>query len=145
MIRKFRYVPSALFFILIAWIIYEADKGIDNPLIKLGEKIPLGDKIGHFMIYGLLALLLNFTLSNHKLTIRRVTVYTSIVIVLSFAILEEITQIAFASRTFDLIDILFDVLGVIFFMFLSNAILMIYTLPTKQKQLLWKKLKRGIL
>ena len=42
------------------------------------------------------------------------------VIVLTFAVAEEFTQLAFATRTFELADMLSDVLGVWSFVFLSE-------------------------
>lgn len=85
----------------------------------LGRKIPSGDKIGHFLVYGIMALLLNYSLRFARVSILRTMVYTGSVVVLSFAIIEEFTQLAFESRTFDYADMAADIAGIAVFSLLS--------------------------
>lgn len=102
----------ALFFVFIMWIIVEADLDKGNVLIRLAHDVPLGDKMGHFLLYGLLALLLNWALDFRRVNIRARSFLLGSVIVFSFAVVEEFTQLAFASRTFDLGDVMADVAGI---------------------------------
>ena len=114
-----RYIPAVLFFLFICWVTYEANLGQYNTFIMLGRKIPSGDKIGHFLVYGIMALLLNYSLRFARISILKMTVYTGSVVVFSFAIIEEFTQLAFESRTFDYADMISDVAGIALFSLLT--------------------------
>lgn len=108
------------FFVLfIVLIIVLADLG------KLGilgviNKIPFGDKAGHFILYGIMTLLLDLTFMrslpnrNSKL----IVFLLGIVLVLIIG-LEEYSQQFFAKRTYDLVDLTFSYLGVISFSWIS--------------------------
>ena len=104
------------FFVLfILLIILLADLG------KLGilgviNKIPFGDKAGHFILYGFLTLLLDLTFmrSLPNRNSKRIVVLLGIVLMLIIG-LEEYSQKFFAKRTYDLVDLTFSYLGVIAF------------------------------
>jgi polysaccharide biosynthesis protein VpsQ len=74
---------------------------------------PYGDKAGHFILYGILSLLLNLTflrsrpLSNSK----RVAVTVTLLLALAIG-LEEWSQNFFAGRTPSWVDLLFGYAGV---------------------------------
>ena len=51
------------------WIITAANTKADNGLISLSTSIPYGDKIGHFLVMGTLALLVNLLLSSRRQSI----------------------------------------------------------------------------
>lgn len=105
-----------LFFTLfILLIIILADQG------KLGifgviNQIPYGDKAGHFILYGILTLLLDLTLirSVPNRSPKLLVVLMGIFLVLIIG-LEEYSQQFFARRTYDLVDLGFSYLGVICF------------------------------
>src|SRR5512141_2961714 len=111
-----------LFMIFILLVIVLADMN------KLGilhfiNSIPYGDKIGQFILYGILTLLLDLTFiralphRNPKLLV------VSIGLILAVLIgAEEFSQQYFPSRTFDLVDLTFSYLGVIFFSLVSLKI-----------------------
>jgi VanZ family protein len=110
---------TVLFTLFIILIIVLADTGNLGRLAIL-NRIPFGDKVGHFVLYGILALLINLTL------FRTVPLHTrKWVAILSGAILalliglEELSQRSFSHRTFDLIDLNASYLGVIFFLWLA--------------------------
>jgi len=71
--------------------------------------IPYGDKIAHAVLYGLMALLLNYALDFRKSS----TIQLGSLIVLTFATLEEFSQYYIPSRTFDMGDLLADFVGVV--------------------------------
>lgn len=113
MIAKLKaFLPAALFFSFIIWMIAEADLNKSNYLMAIGHSVPYGDKIGHFLLFGILALLLNmaFKFRQIKVWIRHFHVGSLWVFV--FAFCEEISQLAIDSRTFDTIDMLFDLFGI---------------------------------
>lgn len=108
-----RLTISFAFFIFL--VIVLADMG------RLGflgviNRIPYGDKIGHFLLYGILTLLLNLTLLRSLPHRSLGLVVISTGLFLAFAIgVEEYSQQFFRSRTFSLLDLAFGYLGVIFF------------------------------
>jgi len=106
---------TILFALLILLLIALADMG------KLGivgflNEIPFGDKAGHFILYGILTLLLDLTLIRLLLTRspKRIALSTGLILALLIG-LEEFSQQFFSKRTFDLIDLGFSYLGVAFF------------------------------
>lgn len=81
------------------------------------KAVPYGDKVGHFTLYGGLAYLANSAFGFRFLWSRSIQIGS--VLVLSFAIGEEITQIWLKNRTFDYFDLLFDLIGIVVFTVLS--------------------------
>ena len=107
-----RFLASTLFFLFILLLIILADLDQKNLIIDLGRSVPFGDKIGHFILFGTLALLLNVALRFKRIHLKLRTFHLGSVIVFAFASVEEFTQLAFSTRTFDLVDMLFDLLGI---------------------------------
>jgi len=112
----------ALFIIL---IIVLADMG-KLGLLRLVNQIPYGDKAGHFMLYGVLILLIDLTLfrllPHPSTTLRTSPKLIAVISGLTLALLiglEEASQQFFASRTFSLRDLIASYLGVIFFSWLA--------------------------
>lgn len=109
---------TILFTFFILLIIVLADLG------KLGAlfitRLPYADKAGHFILYGILALLINLSLFR-SLPLRSrkwVVVVSSLILALLIGI-EEFSQQYFANRTFSLSDLTASYLGVIFFSWLA--------------------------
>ena len=106
---------AALFFLFIVLIIVLADKGMLG-ILGIINQIPYGDKAGHFVLYGILTLLVDLALfrslpnSDPKLLAIKCGFLLALLIGL-----EEFSQRFFPSRTFDLVDLTFSYLGVIFF------------------------------
>ncbi|MCR9250140.1 MAG: VanZ family protein [bacterium] len=136
-----KYLPSTLFLVFIGWIIYDADLGRDNLFLSIGEKVPFGDKFGHFFIFGLLCYLVNHIFNKKSLKIFNAKVYLASILVLSFAILEEFTQLAFEDRNFDVFDMICDVFGVAAFTILYNIKEMLIRIPKP----VWKRIRREML
>lgn len=111
--RAKQIIPFLLIFAFICYIIYAADTNNGFWLMNITKKIKYGDKIGHLVLYGLLGLFLNIALRNRMVANSKIPIGS--VIVLVFAIAEEFTQLAFETRTFDFLDMLFDVIGLIIF------------------------------
>ncbi len=110
--ENMRWLPAVAVFGLLAWVILEADLGKPNFFIQLGASMPYGDKIGHLILFGTLALLLIFATRARQLALGPVRLYLGVVLTLGFALLEEVSQLLFPSRSFELLDILADLLGV---------------------------------
>ncbi len=106
---------TILFSALIVLIIVLADLGRLGFLSAL-VSLPFGDKIGHFVLYGILTLLLDLTLFRALPTRRPNRIAFFVGLTLAFLIgLEEYSQQFFASRTFSLADLAASYLGVVFF------------------------------
>ena len=103
------------FFIFISFIIYLADTADHNFAFRLIGDIPYGDKVMHGVLYGVMALFLNFGLNYRNFKFLGFNLQVGAVIVLLFATLEEISQYWLPSRTFDLGDLLADFVGVVLF------------------------------
>jgi len=104
------------FFVFISVIIFIADNADYNFALRWVGSIPYGDKIGHATLYGIMAMLLNYGLSYRRIK----GFYLASVLVLTFAIIEEFSQIYIPSRTFDLKDILADFVGVLLFAYIAK-------------------------
>lgn len=110
-----------LFFTLfILLIIILADQGRLG-FLRLINQIPFGDKAGHFILYGILTLLLDLTLIRALPNRSPRLIVLSMGLVLALIIgLEEYSQQFFAKRTFDLVDLSFSYMGVLLFSWLAS-------------------------
>jgi len=81
------------------------------------------DKAGHFILYGIMTLLLDLTFirSHPHLSRKLILVRVGLIFAL-FIGLEEYSQQFFRNRTFDLVDLAFSYLGVICFSWLANKL-----------------------
>ncbi|MEW5938614.1 MAG: VanZ family protein [Chloroflexota bacterium] len=103
---------TLLFAFLILLIIILADRD-QLGFVRALNEIPLGDKVGHFILYGILSFLLNLTLlrSLPARDPRRLALALSLLLALAIG-LEEWSQQFFPARTADWADLLFSYLGV---------------------------------
>ncbi len=108
-----RYLIPLSFFAFILFVIYLADTADYNFAFRLVGHIPQGDKICHALLYGTMALLLNYSLMFKNFY--QTPFFLGSVIVLLFATLEECTQYYIPSRTFDLWDLVADFVGIFYF------------------------------
>ncbi|MGB1296499.1 MAG: VanZ family protein [Flavobacteriales bacterium] len=116
--RSTRIAISLFSISFIFWIIYMADTGQSSIFFDFIKKIPYGDKVGHFFIFGCVTLLANVVLRFRRLFNRK-HLFLGTSIVALFALIEEISQMFFATRTFDLIDLTADSAGILLFHWLS--------------------------
>ena len=104
-------------FILLVIVLADMD-GLG--FLRFINKIPLGDKIGHFVLYGILTLLVDLALFRSLPLLNRRLLTLRVALILALLIgLEEFSQQYFPSRSFDLVDLVFSYLGVIFFSWLA--------------------------
>jgi len=113
---------TILFGLFIILIIILADTG-NLGILQLVNQIPLGDKAGHFILYGILILLIDLTFfrSVPVQGRKRIAVISGLVLALLIG-LEEFSQQSFPNRTFSLSDLTASYLGVIFFSWLALRI-----------------------
>ncbi len=105
---------SLLFLIFIILVIVLADNGSIPPFIRALYDFQNGDKLGHFILLGLLNFFITRAfLSAHPSKSRNwVTLSVGLILALGIT-LEEWSQQFFFTRTFDLIDLLASLLGVL--------------------------------
>jgi hypothetical protein len=114
---NFKYMKwlAFLFGLFIIAIIILADKGMLDILGVVNE-IPYGDKAGHFILYGVLTLLVDLALFRSLPHLNRRVIVLRVALIFALLIgLEEFSQQYFPKRTFDLVDLAFSYLGVVFF------------------------------
>jgi len=112
-------VFSLLFFIFILWIIYLADTGQNSRFFELIHGVPFGDKIGHFILYGVLTFGVVVATRFRVRKIASFTIFSGALYVTVFAVVEEVSQQFFAIRTLDGVDLFADGLGICLFSGLS--------------------------
>lgn len=112
--------PWAVFFgLFIVIIVILADTGHLGFLHAVYD-FPLGDKAGHFLLYGLLSLVVDLSVFEARPAsdFRRGAVIVALILMLLIG-LEEFSQRWFPARTFDLLDLAASYLGVVCFGWLA--------------------------
>ena len=110
---------AILFGLFIVAVIILADKGQLGFLYFIYD-FPYGDKVGHFILYGILSLLVNLTVFEARphSDFKRLAIITSLILALLIG-LEEYSQRFFSTRTSDIFDLAASYLGVVFFVWLA--------------------------
>ena len=103
---------TGAYILILAMIVALADQKAYQYLFAHIKEIPFGDKCGHLILMGLFSLVVNRSLACRKIKIGRAYILQGSVIVLLVVTLEEVSQLFIPYRTFDLIDLLFDYLGI---------------------------------
>jgi VanZ family protein len=113
---------TILFALFIILIIVLADRG-QLGLLGMINRIPYGDKAGHFILYGILAFLVDLTLFQAFPNGNRKRIAVISALTLAFLIgMEEFSQKYFATRTFSLVDLTASYVGLLFFSWLALRI-----------------------
>lgn len=111
---------AILFSLFILLIILLADVGVLSRALRFLHAVPFGDKAGHFILYGILALLINLALFRSRPDQDRIPLLLKTGLILGLLIgLEEFSQQFFANRSFDLVDLAFSYLGLVCFSWLA--------------------------
>ena len=107
---------AVLFTLFILLIIVLADVGILARYLSFLHSFPFGDKLGHFILYGILTLLIDLSLFRSRPHQDRKSIALKSGLVLALLIgLEEVSQQFFVKRSFDLVDLTFSYLGLVSF------------------------------
>jgi VanZ family protein len=103
-------------------VIFIVDNDLGDGLFRFMNYVPGGDKTGHFLLMGTLCLLMNLWLNHRVLRISGFALLFGTLITIGLVTVEEFSQIFVKSRTFDLIDLAADYLGIIAFDFIARLI-----------------------
>jgi polysaccharide biosynthesis protein VpsQ len=96
-----------------------ADSGRGRTVFGLVHSVPGGDKAGHFLLFGILSFLVNLLMRGAEARVLGRPFFKSSVTLMSIVTLEECSQVFFRSRTFDLVDLGADALGIYLFAWLA--------------------------
>jgi polysaccharide biosynthesis protein VpsQ len=107
-----RWLPFFIFSLFIIGTIVANDLGRIKSIINLINSLPFGDKFGHIIFIGTLAYLLNYALADRLLKIGNYKILLGCLIIAVTMTIEEFSQIWIPNRTFDLIDLAANYLGI---------------------------------
>ncbi len=105
---------AAAYFAVVVLIIWLADHRDTQSIFSWVQVLPGGDKLGHFLILGGFAFVLNHALRCRTVTLGGKPVLLGSLVVLALAAAEETSQLVIPGRTFDLFDLAADALGIWF-------------------------------
>jgi VanZ family protein len=106
---------TALFIVILILIVIAANLGLAPILFGFLRRIPYGDKLGHFVLMGILSLLVNLSMRATRVQIGSFDVLKGSLIVAVVVTIEEFSQIFIRSRGFSLVDLVFDYAGIVAF------------------------------
>ena len=92
-----------------------ADLGAAGSLLSAVHAMPGGDKIAHFLLVGILSLLVNLTLRSASFRVGPVRLQYGTIALLTLSIIEESSQRWLASRQFSLGDMAANCAGIVVF------------------------------
>jgi len=103
----------------IVWAIYQANSGAESVFAQYIRGLPYGDKMGHFLLFGLLTLLINGSLRFRRIRIGSFSLLLGSVLVLVFVAIEEASQGLLPTRSMDIHDFYADCAGIWLFSLIS--------------------------
>ena len=110
--RWIPWVAFAGFAVFIGLVIRAANTGQGRRYWSFLDSVPYGDKLGHVLLMGTLCFLLNVALRCRTVPVGGLPILLGTLLVSVFVIGEEISQLFLANRTFDLVDLLADAIGI---------------------------------
>ena len=111
-----------MYLLILDGSIVTADVKSTSYLLNFVGRIPYGDKIGHFVLFGTFAFLVNLSLGARSFGFGRFNYLLGSLIVLLVITIEEFTQIFMRGRTFSWLDLLCGYAGVLVFGELARVI-----------------------
>ncbi len=101
-----------LFIAFVIYIILTASLGLYNPFFKYVKEIPYGDKVMHVFLLGMFTYCTNILIKFHSFKLSNRILLTGSLIIFVLATLEEISQYWIPTRTFDLMDLAGNYIGI---------------------------------
>jgi len=120
--QSFFNAVAVIFSLFILSIIYHANTDGSMAAMHAIRSLKHGDKIAHFFLFGTLGFVMNLAFSCKTWRWFGISLYRGTALVLLFAIVEEFSQHFISRRMFDLLDLLADVLGVLFFAIITRCV-----------------------
>ena len=108
--RRAVAVAVATFIIV---VIVSADRGALPNWLKVLYRFPAGDKVGHLLLIGGVAFLIGRAFGRRRVRLGRLWIHDSSAVILLAAVLEEASQLLVRDRrSFDLVDLAADIVGI---------------------------------
>jgi VanZ family protein len=107
------HLACFLFALFIGSVVYSADVGIGQRYFDIVRSFPLGDKISHFVLMGIMSALANLAARGRRMHLGPMSFGLGTAIVAIVVVAEEISQLWIPGRTFDLLDLVADFLGIV--------------------------------
>ncbi len=104
-----------VYVLILAGIVFVADRRGTRYLLDFVGYIPYGDKLGHFGLMGIFSFLLNLVFDARTINLWKLNYLLGSLIVLVVVTIEEISQLFIRGRTFDWSDLICDYLGIFLF------------------------------
>jgi polysaccharide biosynthesis protein VpsQ len=117
---KWLTIIYALFLVM---LVYLASQKQYLFLFRFVRRTPHADKVGHFLLMGLLSFLVNLAFSCKRMKVGRAQLLTGSLLVALVVTLEELSQIFLRYRSFDLTDLAFDYAGILLFGLLACRVM----------------------
>lgn len=108
-------ILTVIYMLIVAGIIVVADIKSTSYLLNFVGNVPYGDKIGHFVLFGMLAFPANFVFGMRNFSFGRYGYLLGSLIAMLVITVEEFTQLFMRGRTFSWLDLLCGYAGIIFF------------------------------
>ena len=105
-------IIAILFAMFVIAVIVQADRGALPPALARYRVLPGADVLGHFVLIGILALLVNLAIGARTVTIIGRQCLVGSVVVGLLVFLEEFSQLYIPVRSFSLLDLTADGLGI---------------------------------
>ncbi len=121
-IYRIATLATCSFLLFTFWLIYTANTGGNSVFFNMSYSIAYGDKIGHFIIFSSLTLLLNVALKFKTIEFKQRTILLGTISIIGFALIEEMSQALIPSREFDFKDLGSDAIGIYLAHYLSNKL-----------------------
>lgn len=112
--NKIKWLTGGFIFFLIL-IVLVANLGLGPVYFPFIYKYPGLDKIGHLLLMGFLSFFVNTLFNGDKVTVLSLKLLKGSLVVFLLVALEEFSQILLANRAFSLLDLAFDLAGIIVF------------------------------
>jgi len=134
MMKFLTWFALGMLALVVVALIYMADAGRGGRLFLWVAQVPGGDKLGHVILFGMLALLANAALNASRFQWGRITLLKGSLFVLVPTVLEEFSQLFFWRRSFELLDLLADGAGILLGGWLAVVLLRYLKLWTSRDQ-----------
>lgn len=106
---------AIVFGLFIISVIIAVDTGVGQAFLGWIHSLPMGDKLGHFCLLGILTLLVSLSLKKAYWVYRGLLIPKAALIITVIITLEEFSQILIPYRNFDTADLLANYLGITVF------------------------------
>ena len=115
-------IGLALFLPLLVSIVFLANQGRLSGISPVIERVPFGDALGHFVLMGAFAFLATGAFGERFFWLVRGRIPMGAALVCVVVLCEEVSQLFIDSRTFSMLDLAADFLGILLFGWLTTRV-----------------------